>query len=73
MGIGESYARLFREHLLGRVAQFLPRIRSLEILWSILPFLLLLPLRGLGGLIAFSRRSAPPSPVAGQEEKEGKE
>ena len=52
VGIGESYA-YFREHLLGRVAQFLPRIRSLEILWSILPFLLLLPLRGLGGLIAF--------------------
>ncbi len=52
VGIGESYA-YFREHLLGRVPQFLPRIRSLEILWSILPFLLLLPLRGLGGMIAF--------------------
>jgi long-chain acyl-CoA synthetase len=52
VGIGESYA-YFRERLLGRVAQFRPRIRSLEILWSIVPFLLLLPLRGLGGLIAF--------------------
>lgn len=52
VGIGESYA-YFREHLLGRVAQFGPKIRLLEILWSALPFLLLAPLRGLGAVLVF--------------------
>jgi long-chain acyl-CoA synthetase len=52
VGIGESYA-FFREHLLGRVAQFAPRIRGLEALWSLVPFLLLLPLRMLGVMLAF--------------------
>ena len=52
VGIGESYA-FFREHLLGRVAQFAPKIRLLEILWSVLPFLLLAPLRGLGAVLVF--------------------
>jgi long-chain acyl-CoA synthetase len=52
VGLGESYA-YFREHLLGRVAQFAPRIRILEMLWSLLPFLLLAPLRALGATLAF--------------------
>jgi long-chain acyl-CoA synthetase len=52
VGIGESYS-YFRDHLLGRMPQFAPRIRILEILWSFLPFLLIAPLRALGGLIVF--------------------
>jgi long-chain acyl-CoA synthetase len=52
VGIGESYA-YFREHLLGRVAQFAPKVRILEILWSVIPFLLIAPLRGLGAVLVF--------------------
>jgi long-chain acyl-CoA synthetase len=52
VGIGESYA-YFREHLLGRVAQFVPRLRVLEILWSVLPCILIAPLRGLGTVLVF--------------------
>jgi long-chain acyl-CoA synthetase len=52
VGIGETYS-FFREHFLGRVAQFAPRSRSLEMLWALLPFILLAPLRGLGALIVF--------------------
>jgi long-chain acyl-CoA synthetase len=52
VGVGESYA-YFREHLLGRVAQFAPRIRLLEVLWSFLPFILIAPLRGLGAILVF--------------------
>jgi long-chain acyl-CoA synthetase len=52
VGIGESYA-YFREHLLGRVAQFAPKMRTLEVLWSLPPFLFLAPLRALGAMLAF--------------------
>src|SRR5208337_1168172 len=52
VGLGESYT-FFREHLQGRVAQFAPRIRVLEALWSFVPFLLLSPLRMLGAMLAF--------------------
>jgi long-chain acyl-CoA synthetase len=52
VGIGESYAFL-RDHFLGRVPRFAPRLRLLEMLWSCLPFLLIAPLRGLGALIVF--------------------
>jgi long-chain acyl-CoA synthetase len=52
VGLGESYT-FFREHLLGRVAQFAPRIRGIEALWSLVPFLLLSPLRMLGAMLAF--------------------
>jgi long-chain acyl-CoA synthetase len=52
VGIGESYT-FFRDHLLGRIAQFAPRIRILEIAASFIPFLLLSPLRALGGLLVF--------------------
>jgi long-chain acyl-CoA synthetase len=52
VGIGESYT-FFREHLLGRVAEFAPRARILEILWSVLSFLLIAPLRALGARIVF--------------------
>jgi long-chain acyl-CoA synthetase len=52
VGIGESYCFL-RDHLLGRVPRFTPRFRVLEILWSIVPFILIAPLRALGGIIVF--------------------
>jgi long-chain acyl-CoA synthetase len=52
VGIGESYSFL-RDRLLGRVPRFSPRSRILEILWSFIPFLLISPLRALGGLIVF--------------------
>jgi long-chain acyl-CoA synthetase len=52
VGIGESYS-FFRDHLLGRRPQFTPRSRVLEVLWSVLPMLLVLPFRALGGLIVF--------------------
>jgi long-chain acyl-CoA synthetase len=52
VGIGESYT-YFREHLLGRVARFAPRARVIELLWSIVPFLLLAPLQGLGAVLVF--------------------
>jgi long-chain acyl-CoA synthetase len=52
VGIGESYA-FFRDHLKGLMPQFAPRIRILEILGSIIPFLLLAPLRALGAVLVF--------------------
>jgi long-chain acyl-CoA synthetase len=52
VGIGESYA-YFRDHLFGLTPQFVPRSRILEILWSFLPFILIAPLRALGGLVVF--------------------
>jgi long-chain acyl-CoA synthetase len=52
VGIGESYS-FFRDHLLGRRPQFKPSSRTFEILWSIIPMLLVLPFRALGGLIVF--------------------
>ena len=54
LGIGESYA-YFRNHLRRRMPEFTPRSRLLEVLASILPFLLLAPLRGLGELLVFSK------------------
>ena len=52
VGIGESYAYL-RDHLLGRVPQFAPAARLLEVLWSGFLIIFIAPLRGLGGLIVF--------------------
>jgi len=52
VGVGETYT-YFREHLLGRVAQFVPRLRVLEILWSVLPCVLIAPLQGLGAILVF--------------------
>jgi long-chain acyl-CoA synthetase len=52
VGIGESYAYL-RDRLLGRRARFAPQSRILEVLWSFIPFILIAPLRALGGLIVF--------------------
>ncbi len=52
VGIGESYS-YFRDHLLGRIPHFVPRMRLAEILWSVLPFVLIAPLRALGGIAVF--------------------
>ncbi|MEN6477311.1 MAG: AMP-binding protein, partial [Rectinema sp.] len=54
VSVGESYA-FFRNHLLGRIPAFSPRSRVLEIAASILPFLLLAPIRGLGNLLVFRK------------------
>ena len=54
VGVGEGYA-YFRNHLRGLVPQFAPRSRVLEILASVIPLLLLAPLRGLGELLVFSK------------------
>lgn len=54
VGVGEAYA-YFRNHLLGRVPEFSPRSRILEILASILPFALLSPLKGLGYVLVFKK------------------
>jgi long-chain acyl-CoA synthetase len=52
VGIGESYAYL-RDTILGRRPRFTSGSRILEIAWAILPFILITPLRALGGLIVF--------------------
>jgi long-chain acyl-CoA synthetase len=54
VGLGESFA-YFRNHLLGRCPEFAPRPRALEVLASILPFLLLSPLYGLGNVLVFGK------------------
>ena len=54
IGIGETYG-FFRDHLLGLKPQFTPRIRILEILWSVIPFLLFSPLRALGAVLVFKK------------------
>jgi long-chain acyl-CoA synthetase len=54
VGVGETYS-YFRNHLLGLVPDFDHRVRIVEILVSILPFLLLAPLRGLGWLLVFRK------------------
>lgn len=54
VGIGESYA-YFRDHVLGRIPNFKHRSRIVEILVSILPFLLFAPLRGLGNILVFGK------------------
>ena len=54
VGVGESYS-YFRNHLLGLVPEFTPRSRALEIAASILPFLLLLPIRTLGDILIFRK------------------
>ena len=53
IGVGESYA-FFRNHLLGRAPDFDHRSRVLEVICSVLPFLLLAPLYELGNLLVFS-------------------
>ncbi|MGO8694072.1 MAG: AMP-dependent synthetase/ligase [Rectinemataceae bacterium] len=54
LGIGESYA-YFRNHLAGRMPQFTPRSRLLEVVSSIFPFALLAPFRALGEILVFSK------------------
>jgi long-chain acyl-CoA synthetase len=57
VGVGESYS-YFRNHLLGRIPDFDSRSRVLEIVASILPFLVLAPLYGLGNLLVFRKIKA---------------
>jgi long-chain acyl-CoA synthetase len=54
VGVGESYA-WFRDHLLGRMPRFAPKVRILEILGALFPFLLFAPLRGLGHLLVYRK------------------
>jgi long-chain acyl-CoA synthetase len=54
VGVGKSYA-YFRNHLLGRVPDYDHRSRLAEIASSILPFLLLAPIKGLGWLLVFRK------------------
>jgi long-chain acyl-CoA synthetase len=57
VAVGESYA-YFRNHLLGRMPKFAPRSRALELAASILPFLLLAPIYGLGDVLVFKKIKA---------------
>ncbi|HET7839380.1 MAG TPA: AMP-binding protein, partial [Rectinemataceae bacterium] len=54
---GELYA-YFRNHLLGRMPEFKPRSRLLELAASIVPFLLLSPIQALGELLVFGKIKA---------------
>jgi long-chain acyl-CoA synthetase len=54
VGVGKAYA-FFRNHILGRVADYDHRSRIVEVGLSILPFLLLAPLRALGYLLVFRK------------------
>jgi len=54
VGVGETYS-WFRNHLLGRVPEYAPRSRIVEILASIIPFILLSPIWGLGNLLVFGK------------------
>ncbi|MBL8968167.1 MAG: AMP-binding protein [Spirochaetaceae bacterium] len=54
VGVGETRA-YFRDHILGRVAEFHQRSRLLELASSIIPFLLLSPLYALGNLLVFKK------------------
>lgn len=54
IGIGSSYS-WFRNRLLGLIPAFSPRSRVVEIAVSIIPFLLLAPLRGLGNVLVFKK------------------
>jgi long-chain acyl-CoA synthetase len=54
VGIGESYS-YFKNHLLGRIPEFTPRSRILEIASSVLPLIILAPLRGLGYILVFRK------------------
>ncbi len=57
VGVGESFA-FFRNHILGRMPDFDHRSRALEAAASLLPFLLLAPLYGLGNLLVFKKIKA---------------
>lgn len=52
--IGKGFA-YFRNHLLGRMPDFDTRSRGLEILYSIIPFLVFAPFYGLGNLLVFRK------------------
>jgi len=54
VAVGEAYAYT-RNHLLGRVPDFDHRPRVLEILASLIPFIILAPLRALGWLLVFRK------------------
>lgn len=57
IGVGESRS-YFRNHLLGRVPEFTPRSRVLEIVSSAIPILLLEPIWRVGDLLFFKRIKA---------------
>ncbi len=57
VGVGETYA-YFRNLLLGRIPAFVARPRILDILIAFVPFLIFLPLRGLGWLLVFRKIKA---------------
>jgi long-chain acyl-CoA synthetase len=57
VGIGESFA-FFRNMLLGRLPNFGSRVRILDIIVSIVPLILLAPLRGLGEVLVFKKIKA---------------
>jgi len=54
IGVGTSFA-YFRNLLLGRLPRFAPRSRAAEILISLIPILLLAPLRALGDLLVYKK------------------
>jgi long-chain acyl-CoA synthetase len=54
VGVAEAYA-YFRNHLRGRVPDYDHRSRLVEIAVSILPFLILAPVRGLGWILVFKK------------------
>lgn len=54
VGVGEAYA-WFRNHFLGRVPEFSPRSRILEILASAIPLAILAPIQGLGHVLVFKK------------------
>ncbi|MBN1648447.1 MAG: long-chain fatty acid--CoA ligase [Spirochaetales bacterium] len=57
VSVGSAYAYL-RDLFLGRLPNFYGRIRILQILVACIPLILLLPLKGLGGLLVFGKLKA---------------
>jgi long-chain acyl-CoA synthetase len=54
VGVGESFA-YFKNLLLGRIPEFSPRSRVLDILLAIVPLVLLSPLYALGNVLVFKK------------------
>ncbi len=57
VGVGETYA-YFYNMFRGLLPQFRKRIRSLDIIISIIPLILLSPLKALGNILVFSKLKA---------------
>ena len=57
VAVGGAYA-FARNHLLGRIPDYDHRPRILEVLASIIPFIILAPFRGLGWLLVFRKVQA---------------